>query len=61
MPAMRARRFAWMAAASTLGFMVGPLLGGWLIGTTVILPSGAIANGFFSTPFFTAAAAGALV
>ena len=61
MPAMRARRFAWMAAASTLGFMVGPLLGGWLTGSTVILPSGAVVSGFFSTPFFTASASGALV
>lgn len=49
----RARRFAWMTAATTLGFLVGPLLGGWLTGATVDVS--------FSTPFFIAAAAGSLI
>ncbi len=58
---LRARRFAWITAATTLGFLVGPLLGGWLTGATVTLPSGAAVDGAFSTPFFTAASAGTLV
>jgi len=50
---VRARRFAWMTAATTLGFLVGPLLGGWLAGATV--------DDSFSTPFFVAAAAGVVI
>jgi MFS family permease len=50
---LRARRFAWMTSATTLGFLVGPLLGGWLTGATVDVS--------FSTPFFVAAGAGAVV
>lgn len=34
----RARRFAWMAAATTLGSLVGPLLGGWLTDVSRALP-----------------------
>ena len=57
----RARRFAWMAAATTLGFLVGPLLGGWLSGIAVTLPFGTTVGGSFSAPFFTAATAGAVI
>ncbi|MEW5756301.1 MAG: MFS transporter [Pseudomonadota bacterium] len=32
-PGMRALRFAWITAASALGFLLGPVLGGWLSGT----------------------------
>ncbi len=49
---MRARRYAWMSTASTLGFLMGPVLGAWLIDA-----SGA----GFSRPFFVATAAGAVV
>ena len=35
LPVARARRFAWMTAATTLGFLVGPLLGGGLTGLQV--------------------------
>lgn len=51
-PEARARRFAWMTAASTLGFLVGPVLGGWLVD---------VPGADFSRPFFVAAAGGALV
>src|SRR3970282_1270725 len=29
-PELRARRFAWMGTAGLLGFLAGPMLGGWL-------------------------------
>lgn len=45
----RARRFAWMTAATTLGFLLGPILGGWLID---------VPNAVFSLPFFVVAAGG---
>lgn len=51
-PDARARRFSWMTAASTLGFLVGPALGGWLVD---------VPGADFSRPFFVAAAGGALV
>ena len=57
----RARRFAWMTAATTLGFLVGPLLGGWLTGTQVGAPTGSVTDGSFAAPFFTAATAGAVI
>lgn len=60
-PEARARRFAWMTAATTLGFMAGPLLGGWLTDLQVggLVEVGA--GGSFSAPFFTAAAGGAVI
>lgn len=60
-PEARARRFAWMTAATTLGFMAGPLLGGWLTDLQVggLVEVGA--SGSFSVPFFTAAAGGAVI
>lgn len=51
-PEARARRFAWMTAASTVGFLLGPVLGGWLVD----VPGAA-----FSLPFWVAAAAGAVI
>jgi len=51
-PQARARRFAWMAAASTLGFLLGPVLGGWLVD---------VSAGEFSRPFLVAAAMGSIV
>lgn len=57
----RARRFAWMTAATTLGFMAGPLLGGWLTDLQVSVPAGGAMGGSFSAPFFTAAAGGVAI
>lgn len=57
-PEVRARRFAWMSAATTLGFLTGPLLGGWLTGMQVDVPMG---EGSFSTPFFIAAGGGVAI
>jgi DHA1 family multidrug resistance protein-like MFS transporter len=52
----RAPRFAWMSAASVLGFLAGPSLGGWLAGESVTerVPAAAL-------PFLAAAGIGALV
>jgi len=60
-PEARARRFAWMSAASTLGFLVGPLLGGWLAELRIGLLAKESSVGSFSAPFFTAAAGGAAI
>ncbi len=60
-PDARARRFAWMTAVTTLGFLTGPLLGGWLTGVQGGGLSGEVQGGSFSTPFFAAAAAGAVI
>ncbi|ALP52291.1 hypothetical protein Tel_03555 [Candidatus Tenderia electrophaga] len=61
LPEARARRFAWMTAATTLGFMAGPLLGGWLTDLQVggLVEVGA--GGSFSAPFFAAAAGGGVI
>lgn len=60
-PEVRARRFAWMAAATTLGFLVGPLLGGWLTGLRIGVVVEEGVGGPFSAPFITAAAGGAVI
>ncbi len=60
-PEARARRFAWMTAATTLGFMAGPLLGGWLAGMPVGIWGQAGGGGSLSAGFFTAAAGGAVI
>jgi MFS family permease len=54
--ASRARRFAWMSAASVMGFLAGPSVGGWLAGVsgTGSIPATAL-------PFLTVASLGALV
>lgn len=49
---LRARRFAWMSAASALGFLAGPALGALLLD---------IPAGRYSPPFLAAAAGGAFV
>lgn len=33
-PELRARRFAWMGSTGLLGFLAGPMLGGWLVDTS---------------------------
>lgn len=61
-PEVRARRFAWMSAATTLGFLVGPLLGGWLVGVPLDAPArDLIIGSSFSVPFLAAAAGGAAI
>jgi MFS family permease len=57
----RARRFAWMTAASTLGFLVGPLLGGCLSGMQVGVATNHLSVGSISTPFFVAATIGTTI
>jgi DHA1 family tetracycline resistance protein-like MFS transporter len=49
-PGERARRFGLLSAAGGVGFIVGPLLGGWLAQP----PEGAVPD--FVTPFWLAAA-----
>ncbi len=56
---LRARRFAWMSAAATLGFLVGPVVGGWLSGTTLSTRIAGVDS--MSLPFMVAAAMGSLV
>lgn len=34
----RARRFAWLSAAATVGFLAGPMLSGWLAGIPMVVP-----------------------
>jgi MFS family permease len=54
----RARRFAMINIAGTIGFFVGPLLGGLVLrGTTLIAD---VSEGTFSAPFFATAALSAL-
>jgi len=55
----RARRFAWMSAAATLGFLVGPAVGGWLGESTLLANIFGIDS--TSTPFLVGAAAGLTV
>ena len=54
--ALRARRFAWMSAASVMGFLAGPSLGGWL--ATAPRTGGVPAT---ALPFLAVAGLGALV
>ncbi len=55
----RAHRFAWMSAAATLGFLVGPALGGWLSGATLSADITGIDS--MSFPFLVTAGTGSLV
>jgi predicted MFS family arabinose efflux permease len=58
----RARRFAWMSAASLLGFLAGPAMAGWLSGVAMAMPSGSMARaGAIWLPFVLTAAIGAAV
>lgn len=56
-PALRARRFAWITAASALGFLLGPMLGGWLSGADAAVQAGVAtpAGSVLSIPLFVAA------
>nr|WP_299246437.1 MFS transporter [uncultured Halomonas sp.] len=52
----RARRFAWLSAASTLGFLSGPMLSGWLAGITMVMPqSDMLLGGPVAWPFVVTA------
>lgn len=59
---LRARRFAWLSAASTLGFLSGPMLSGWLASIPMVMPqSDMILGGPVAWPFVvTAGLAGAV-
>ncbi|MEW5944508.1 MAG: MFS transporter [Pseudomonadota bacterium] len=58
-PERRARRFAWMSAASLLGFLAGPALGGWLSGADMpMLSRVRMQGGMPSLPFLATAAIG---
>lgn len=63
-PELRARRFAWMGTAGLLGFLAGPMLGGWLAATSgqwLSSFSGRIGVSIVAVPFLAAAALGAVV
>ena len=60
-PELRARRFAWMGTAGLLGFLAGPMLGGWLSDPSGQWQSsfaGRIGIDIVSMPFLVAAALG---
>jgi len=52
----RARAFAWLSAASALGFLFGPALSGWLASIEVVVQDDALA-----LPFYATAALGGMV
>lgn len=63
-PELRARRFAWMGTAGLLGFLAGPMLGGWLSdasGQWLSSFAGRMGMDLVSMPFLVAAALGAAV
>jgi len=63
-PDLRARRFAWMGTAGLLGFLAGPMLGGWLSdagGQWLSSFEGRMGVDPVSMPFLVAAALGAAV
>lgn len=63
-PELRARRFAWMGTAGLLGFLAGPMLGGWLSDTSgqwLSALAGYMGMNLVSMPFLVAAALGAAV
>lgn len=45
----RARAFAWLSAASALGFLFGPALSGWLASVERVAPDDALALPFYAT------------
>lgn len=57
-PELRARRFAWMSAAATLGFLLGPAIGSSVSGLDLATNSIVDATG---SPFLLGAIAGLLV
>ena len=62
-PDLRARRFAWMGTAGLLGFLAGPMLGGWLSDASRqwLSFAGRMGVNIVSMPFLAAAALGAAV
>jgi MFS transporter, DHA1 family, multidrug resistance protein len=55
----RARRFAWISAASLLGLLFGPAFGGWVYGTLAADPVlGASGNSAAMLPFYASAILG---
>lgn len=63
-PELRARRFAWMGTAGLLGFLAGPMLGGWLADTSgqwLSSFAGRVGVSIAAMPFLAAAALGAVV
>lgn len=63
-PELRARRFAWMGAAGLLGFLAGPMLGGWLSDPGTPGASSFATDAdvpLFAIPFIAASALGAAV
>ncbi|WP_175546997.1 MFS transporter [Modicisalibacter ilicicola] len=59
---LRARRFAWLSAAATLGFLSGPMLSGWLASIPMVMPQAEmVLGGPVAWPFVvTAGLAGAV-
>ncbi|MGY4878890.1 MFS transporter [Vreelandella aquamarina] len=52
----RARRFAWLSAASTSGFLSGPMLSGWLASIPMVMPqSDMVLGGPVAWPFVVTA------
>lgn len=47
-PQTRARAFAWLSAASALGFLFGPALGGWLASIEIVAQDDALALPFYA-------------
>lgn len=59
----RARGFAWISAASALGFLAGPALGGWLSGVSWVMSPAinSLPTGVYALPFMAVAMLGGLV
>ncbi|MBI5751867.1 MAG: MFS transporter [Hydrogenophilales bacterium] len=45
----RAQAFAWLSAASALGFMFGPALSGWLVSVKIVAQDTSLALPFYAT------------
>jgi len=56
---LRARRFAWMSASATLGFLIGPVIGGWLSSATLVTNITFVSS--MSFPFLVSAVFGSIV
>lgn len=56
---LRARQFAWMSASATFGFLIGPVIGGWLSEVVVAVQITGVDSALF--PFLIASAFGFLV
>ncbi|MEL7968168.1 MFS transporter [Vreelandella neptunia] len=53
---LRARRFAWLSATATLGFLSGPMLSGWLASIPMVMPqSDMVLGGPVAWPFVVTA------